>query len=142
MENKTKHLEMIQGIINRLAHCSFLLKGWTVVLVAGLFALAAKDSKAFFIYLAYFPALAFWALDGYFLRQERLYRKLYDKVRKIDAEDVDFAMNTSPIVNEVDSWYIVSLSKTLVIFHGTIVLTIAIVMVIILAITGSGEQNG
>jgi hypothetical protein len=84
MENKRKHLEMIQGIVNRLAHCSFLLKGWSVILVSALFALAAKDAKIYFIYLAYFPAIAFWGFDGYFLWQERLFRKLYDRVRGTD----------------------------------------------------------
>ena len=43
MDKKIKHLEMIQGVINRMASNSFLLKGWTVVLVSALFALAAND---------------------------------------------------------------------------------------------------
>ena len=50
MENKKKHLEMIQGIVNRLANSSFLLKGWAVIIVAALFALAAKDTRASFLY--------------------------------------------------------------------------------------------
>jgi hypothetical protein len=41
MERKLKHLELIQGVINRMAHCSFLLKGWSVILISGLFALGA-----------------------------------------------------------------------------------------------------
>ena len=40
MENKIKHLEIIQGIINRMAGNSFALKGWAVTLIAGIFALA------------------------------------------------------------------------------------------------------
>lgn len=39
MESKIKHLEMIQGIINRMASNSFYLKGWAVTLVAGIFAI-------------------------------------------------------------------------------------------------------
>ena len=128
MVNKTKHLELIQGVINRLANSSFLLKGWTVILVAALFALAAKDATDAFVYLAYFPAFAFWALDGYFLRQERLYRALYDKVREKNDSDIDFSMDTSPVANQVDQWYRVAVSKTLLPFHGTIVFTIFIVM--------------
>ena len=82
MENKRSHLEMIQGVVNRLSHNSFLLKGWSVILVSAMFAIAAKDSNMIFIYLAYFPAISFWGLDGYFLHQERLFRALYDHVRK------------------------------------------------------------
>ena len=37
MENKQKHLELIQGVINRLSSNSFLLKGWSVVLISALF---------------------------------------------------------------------------------------------------------
>ena len=72
---------MILRIVDRLSTNSFLLKGWSVVLVSALFALAAKDAKVLFVYLCYFPAIAFWGLDGFFLWQERLYRQLYDKVR-------------------------------------------------------------
>ena len=46
MSDKQAHLEMIQGIVNRLSHNSFLLKGWSVVLVSAMFALAAKDTLA------------------------------------------------------------------------------------------------
>lgn len=33
MDRKIKHLEFIQGVINRLASDSFRMKGWSVVLV-------------------------------------------------------------------------------------------------------------
>jgi hypothetical protein len=130
MEAKLKHLEMIQGVINRMANNSFLLKGWSVILVSALFALAAKDSNKLYIYLSYFPSLAFWFLDGYFLRQEKLYRKLYDKVRSINDSEIDFSMDTSSLTNQVHTWSEVIFSKTLSIFHGVIVLTILLVMLI------------
>lgn len=43
MDNKVKHLEFIQGVVNRLSTDSFLLKGWSVVLVSALFALSASQ---------------------------------------------------------------------------------------------------
>jgi len=128
MEAKLKHLDMIQGVINRMANNSFLLKGWSVVLVSALFALAAKDSNKLYIYLAYFPTIAFWVLDGYFLWQEKLYRKLYDKVRNTDDSKIDFSMDTSSLIKQVSTWSEVVFSKTLSIFHGVIVLTILLVM--------------
>ena len=73
MENKTKHLELIQGVVNRLSTNSFFLKGWSVVLVSALFALSAPNSNTSFIFLAYIPAFMFWGLDAYFLWQERLW---------------------------------------------------------------------
>lgn len=125
--NKQTHLKMIQGVINRLSHNSFLLKGWTVVLVSAMFALAAKDSALLFVYLAYFPAIAFWCLDGYFLRQERLFRELYDYVRVLPEEQIDFSMDVSTVEVTVQRLSAVTLSRTLVWFHGVIVFSIVAV---------------
>lgn len=127
MEHKIAHLQMIQGVINRMAGNSFLLKGWSVTLVSALFALAAAASNEMFVALALLPALAFWTLDGYFLQQERLFRALYDKVRIIEASAVDFSMNTSAVKEQVASWPRVMLSKTLIIYHVTVFGAIAIV---------------
>jgi hypothetical protein len=130
MENKVKHLEMLQGVINRMANNSFLLKGWSVILVSALFALAAKDSNKLYIYLAYLPVVAFWILDGYFLWQERVYRKLYDKVRKLADSEIDFSMDVSSVTNQVRPWEDVVFSKTLSIFYGAIIGTILIVTLV------------
>lgn len=136
MENKIKHLEMIQSIISRMANNSFLLKGWSVVLVSALFALAAKDANVSFVYLAYFPALAFWILDGYFLWQEKLFRALYDYVRGLAEDKIDFSMDTSTVKEKKVSWGSAVFSKTLLIFHGTVLASILIVMAIILVYKG------
>ena len=138
MPGKHKHLEMIQGIVNRLSHNSFLLKGWSVILISAMFALAAKDSQRSFVYLAYFPAIAFWGLDGYFLRQERLFRALYDKVRILSDEEIDFSMDTSEVIDKVDSRLRVVFSKTLVAFHGVILVSIILVTLISIFIHKGG----
>lgn len=134
MESKLKHLELIQGVINRMASNSFLLKGWSVTLISALFALAAKDSNQFFIYLAYFPCVAFWSLDGYFLWQERMYRKLYKKVSDTEPNSINFDMNAKKYINEVDSWFSVCFSVTLRMFHGTIFGVILLTMLIVVTI--------
>jgi hypothetical protein len=136
MEAKLKHLELIQGVINRMAGNSFLLKGWSVTLISALFALAAKDSNQFFLYLAYFPCLAFWSLDGYFLWQERMYRKLYQEVAGIAPDLIDFDMNAAKFKNNVDSWFSICFSVTLRLFHGVIFGVIVLIMLIIIS-TGS-----
>jgi len=117
MNLKVKHLEMIQVIISRMANSSFLLKGWSVVLVSALFALAAKDAEISFIFTAYFPALAFWILDGYFLGQERLFRKLYDQIRLTEEDKIDFSMDRSSITKKYE-WLKAIFSKTLLFFMG------------------------
>lgn len=132
MENKRAHLQMLQAVITRMSTDSFLLKGWSVLLVSALFALAAADSQKGFVYLAYFPAVAFWLLDAHYLRQERLFRKLYDRVRVLDEVDVDFSMNTSVVEKEVASWSAVAFSVTIATFHGVVIGSILVVMLVLI----------
>jgi hypothetical protein len=141
MDKKLKHLELIQGVINRMANCSFLLKGWSVVLLSGLFALAAKDSNPLFVYLAYLPVITFWMLDGYYLYQERLYRELYNHVRKVEENNIDFDMNTTTFKGKNGATWVESIiSKTMIMFHGILILTVIIVMFV--CIISKGGQNG
>lgn len=130
MDSKLKHLDFIQGVINRLSTNSFLLKGWSVILVSALFALSANNSNVAFILLAYFPALAFWGLDGYFLGLERVYRKLYESVRAKPDNDIDFSMNIGDLKEGFKDWYDATFSKTLFIFHGTLIAAIFTVMLL------------
>ena len=137
-ERKHKHLELVQGVINRLSTNSFLLKGWSVILISALFALSAADSRAAFVLLAYIPATVFWGLDGFFLCQEQLYRKLYDDVRRQSDEDIDFSMDTNPFKKkDGPNWVKATFSKTLVPFHGVLILSVLVVMVLTLMTTGS-----
>ncbi len=141
MDRKLKHLDFAQGVINRMGQCSFLLKGWSVILVSGLFALAAKETNPLFVYLAYLPAISFWILDGYYLYQERLYRQLYDKVRTLEPDDIDFGMNASTFNGQGKAtWPESILSKTMLLFHGILLLTIVVVM--IACIINTGGNNG
>lgn len=133
---KLAHLEMVQSVINRMSSNSFQLKSWSVVLVSALFALAAEDSQVLFVYLAYFPSAAFWVLDAYYLRQERLFRKLYDYVRVLDESKIDFSMDTSRFASSVDSWFEVVFSRTLLIFHGVVLGTIVVVMFVVILTHG------
>jgi len=92
MEGKVAHLQMIQSAIDRMANSEFLIRGWTVTLVAGIFALSAKDSDRSFLYIAYLPVVLFWILDSYYLSLERCFRRLYDTERVKNADQITFEM--------------------------------------------------
>lgn len=130
MDRKLKHLDFIQGVINRLSTNSFLLKGWSVLLVSALMALGTREAELSFILLAYFPAIVFWGLDGYFLMKERQYRRLYNIVRGKDPNDVDFCMDTTPVMKDAKKWSSAVLSPTLYWFHGVLVIAVGVVMFI------------
>lgn len=108
---------------------SFLLKGWGVVLVSALFALAAPEANVKFVFLAYIPAIIFWGLDGFFLWQEQMYRDLYDKVRDKKPDDIDFSMDAE--TGSGRTWLGAVFSKTLIPFHGALIVSIIVVMLIV-----------
>lgn len=63
-EAKLKDLELIQGVVNRLATDSFRLKGWAVVLVSAILFLLAREGDTGFAYVGLIPAVVFRGLDG------------------------------------------------------------------------------
>ena len=131
-DNKRKHLEFIQAAISRMAGHLFLLKGWTITLIAALFALSAKDANKAYVLIAYFPAVVFWVLDGYFLSQERRFRALYDHVRTLDESKIDFSMNTAPYQDDWrNTWAGAMFSLTLLTYYGSLVALMLALMVMI-----------
>ena len=123
-EGKIKHLEMLQAIITKMANNSFVIKGWCVTLVAGLLALSAKDSNHTLVFIAYLPLLMMWGMDAFYLRQERLYRQLYDECRaQLDAP-ADFSMSTVAVETQTPSLLRVMVSRTLLLFYGTMALAL------------------
>lgn len=131
MGNKLKHLDMIQDTIKRMANNSFLLKGWTVTLVAALIALLAKEGDYIYFILAFFPIVMFWSLDGYFLRQELLFRKLFDSIRVKNENEIDFSMDTSLYSKNVQNWLKTCFSVTLRTFYlGMVIMVVAIIIFI------------
>ena len=127
MDNKLKHLELIQHVINRLANSSFYLKGWTVIFVAAVLGFATKDSQPLYIGVAFIPTFSFWGLDGYYLNQERLFRRLYDAVRVMNNGEIDFAMSTASFQQRGDWWKAV-FSSTLGVFYGAILFVVVLVL--------------
>jgi len=133
MDETIKHLELIQGVINRMAQVSFILKGWTVTIAVALLATAANTESWWLGLLALFPACVFWGLDAYYLTQERLFRCLYDKVRLGSTESAIplFSMDTAICQDSVDCWLKTLMAPTVVMLHGVIVALVIIVSMLI-----------
>lgn len=136
MDEKLKHLEFIQNVITRMNSNSFLLKGWCITLISALFALSAKDSNPMYILIAYIPLPAFWVLDAFYISKERQYRGLYKKVSSMPPEEITFSMSTNEFDKGKNTWHECILSKTLLPFYGTILVTLIIVKLIIYKIYG------
>ncbi len=121
-----KHLEFVQAVIIRMSNNSFLLKGWTVTLSAGLVALVANGLEGAFAFVVLLPAIAFWWLDAYYLRQERLYRRLYDDVRNGSVEE--FSLSTHKYVDEVQGNFRALWTSSVFWFHIAVIVAVALVV--------------
>ncbi len=137
MDETIKHLELIQGVINRMAQVSFILKGWAVTLVVALLAVVANTTNSWYGLLGLLPALVFWAIDAYYLRQERLFRRLYDRVRLGPGHSgiPTFSMDTSVVSSDVDQWWRTLSSWALIGVYGTLS-AISIITVIVVHYRG------
>lgn len=139
MDAKHKHLEFIQGVVNRLAANSFQLKGWSVVLVSAIFFLLGRGGAPELVAIALIPVFFFWGLDGYFLWQERLFRDLYDYVRVLKDDAIDFSMETR-LFRKKRTWKGAVWSPTLRFFYGALVITIFLAMFVVYR--QGGVNNG
>ena len=75
MANQAR-LEMIQGIINRMAGNSSAYKGWMVTITAALLGVAINNHKPLLAWLTVYVVSVLAVLDGYYLALERSYREL------------------------------------------------------------------
>ncbi len=129
-ETRVQHLEMVQDVIGRMGQNSFLLKGWSVTLVTALMALAARDSNRTYAWIAIAPAAVFWGLDAYYLRQERLFRALYDWVRSAETSPAErFSMRTERFQRDVARWLSSLVAPTVVGLHGVVSVIVLLVAI-------------
>jgi hypothetical protein len=127
-----EHLKIIQGVINRMAQVSFVLKGWNVTLVVAILGFAAKSADVSLSLFALLPAVAFWGLDAYYLRQEKLFRELYARVIGSKGEEIPkFSMDTSICNASVPTWWRMLFNPTIIALHGSVIVIIIIISTVI-----------
>ncbi|MEJ2250026.1 MAG: hypothetical protein P8Y97_10240 [Candidatus Lokiarchaeota archaeon] len=127
----TKYLNMIQNTIERLAKNSFQIKAWAATIFTAVIVLTYSIINiSIFIVLILVISL-FWVLDSYYLKQERLYRKLYkqkviqfnnrDKQEKIELFEMDVSIykvdNVFKIMFSISEFlYYIAIIGTLIAF--------------------------
>lgn len=123
-EKKLKHLEFIQNVITRMAGNLFYLRGWVITLIAGLIVLFSQiESTKFPIIFFILIMIIFWMYDGYFLSLERLYKDLYDKVRFLNEEEINFSMSIDEFKKyKKNNIVFCVFSKTLLFFYGPLLI--------------------
>ncbi len=116
---RTAELQMIQGVINRMASNSFQVKGGVIALLVLLLQKSPTYESATWVsfvpYLVVF--IGGWVLDGYFLYLERSYRDLFIEV--IDARNRNdftnmFSLDLRLVKNHKSCLACAVFSKTLI----------------------------
>ena len=120
IEEIHKEIDLIQSCITRMAQNSFMIKGWFVSIYAVILALLPEKVNMFLLCIALVAVnLIFWYLDGFFLRTEKVYRKIYDwvlEVRPQNNRELMYQLNPSKFngkIEKVESIGKVMWSKTL-----------------------------
>jgi hypothetical protein len=132
-----KHLEFIQNIINRMSNNSFLLKGWIITVSSVVLALLISKPNPLFVVAAFLSSLSFWGLDAYYLRQERLFRSLYDdlregnnakKTKKVEA----FSLDTDKYETRIPSWVRTLWSGSIFWLHDGVIMVVITTIIALL----------
>jgi hypothetical protein len=78
-----------------------------------------KENQAF---IAFITILVFWFIDAYFLKLERLYRRLYNWVKdnRLKTKDFLLDLNYKRLEKEEQSILKIMFSITLGLFYGSI----------------------
>jgi len=109
------HINLLQGIINRLANNSASCKTWCLTLVGAFVSLAGATHTPGIIHFAAVVVIIFGFVDSMYLTQERAYRQLYGrittKIRTNKYQSQDFFEASAPlkissIFSTVTSWSI------------------------------------
>lgn len=132
-EYMLKEIDIIQGIINRMASNSFIIKGWAITLIVATLLLKGNNNQTA---IAFVPLIAFWILDTFFLQAERRYIKLHKWVIKNRLKTDDFLLDMDPKrlkkdkdyedEYKVDSMPKIAFSITLIAFYGSILLILIV----------------
>lgn len=132
-----KEIDLIQGVINRMARNSFMIKGWSLTVVGIASSLNLTSEKSVFLSVGISViCLFFWGLDAFYLRTERKYRALYsDVVDKYNHKKYDqinwFSLSTAdyeydPLVGSLKT---VMFSKTILPFYLCLILVSVLLLI-------------
>jgi hypothetical protein len=119
------HINLIEGIINRLAGNSASCKTWCLTLVAALLSFAGTAHNAAVMVVALIPIVAFGYLDASYLAQERGYRVLYGRVvEKLRTgsynlgDAFEAAAAPTPLLAALQSWSVLPMYLGLLILYA------------------------
>ena len=95
---------------------------WCITLISAMLALVFKEANGLIVFLGFMlPISIFWLLDAYFLRLEKMYRKMYEWVieeRPKGNDKYSFDLDPKRFESEVCSLLDVAISDTILPIYG------------------------
>jgi hypothetical protein len=121
-----EEVKNIQDIIKRMASNSFNLKTWTVTLIIAVILFRSNNEQ---IFITFIPLISFWYLDSYYLRQEKLFREVYNHTLKyrLNNDDKLFNINPKKFDDAIAPTFKIMFTVSTIPFYGS-VFTILIIM--------------
>jgi hypothetical protein len=131
------YLNILHGIITRIATNSANCKTWCVSLVSAILVVIADKNKPNYAWITLIPIVLFFLLDSYYLGKERSFREIYNSfVKDLHSGEVAtdklFVLKLPKGINVVNLLFSSSLSFSVYPFYLTLVLTVIIARFIIL----------
>ena len=123
MTEKTEHLNMIQGVITRMANNSLQIKCWAIAVTTAFIALSGD----WVTFIALIPIVLFCVLDARYLSLEKGYRGLYNDVKARDESAIDYSMENDDyrpgLMETTKTWSILP-------FYAVLIVTVIIVGIV------------
>lgn len=137
-DNRVQHLHFIGRTIDRLARNSFHLKALAIVLVSAVLAAGAAGADWRYYLVGLFPALALWGLDANRVRQMRMFRGLYERIRAADdatgGPDA-YSLDVRPHMADAGGWLSNCVSMRVAGFYLPLTLIVAAASIVAWIVT-------
>lgn len=105
-EDRRQHLSFIQAVVTRMSQASSSAKTWLLPIVTLTYGYAVTKQLSWVAVMGLIAVAIFGVLDANYLKQERAFRKLYDKVA-VGGDIPAFSMNPAlagPAGTKVNYW--------------------------------------
>lgn len=105
-DDRRQHLSFIQAIVTRMSQASSSSKTWLLPIITLTYGYAVTKEQFWVAVLGILAVFVFGLLDANYLKQERAFRKLYDKVAS-GGDIPTFSLNPSlagPAGSRVNYW--------------------------------------
>lgn len=130
---KIAHLTMLQGVIARMGANSFTLKALSASFGSAAIAVMATADKPspYYAISALIPIAMFWLMDAQYLKYERAYRKLFERVRKNEHLD-PYCLDPGPFMGEIGNVVRIALSWSVSGFYVALMIGLAVVALLLI----------